>query len=721
MKIQNISKICAAVACALTLSANAATIDASTISKGYSSDDINQVLGLTGDTQMKAVKEINVGNGTTKVRFQQVYQGIPVFGHNVAATKTSMGLLTDVSGQILNLDGKRFSTKARISPAKAMKNALANDKQINSNNINLADVYNKKNDLFIYMVDGQPHLVNMLSYVVPASKGGEPSRPVFVMDAQTGETIYAYENLQHAAATGPGGNNKTGQYAYGNGGAFAAMDVAFSNGNSTMTNANVKTVNLNHSTSGSSAYSFSGTENTHKAINGAFAPLNDAHFFGGVIFNMFQDWIGVAPLTFQLTMRVHYSNNYENAFWDGSAMTFGDGQSTFYPLVSLDVSAHEVSHGFTEQNSGLVYSQMSGGMNEAYSDMAGEAAEYYMNSTNDWMVGEQIFKGTGALRYMDDPTRDGRSIGHASNYNSSMDVHLSSGVFNRAFYLLANSAGWNTRTAFEVMTLANQTYWTANSTFDAGAAGVCKAAADKGYNVADVAAAFTTVGVDGGTDCGSTPPPPPPPGGGVLAKGVAQSVTGASGSETNFTYETPADVVSASFNMSGGSGDADMYVKFGSAPTTSSYDCRPYKNGNVEACDIASAQAGTYHVMVRGYSAYSNASLVADHVAGGTPPPGGANGGDTNITLSSKAWSRYTVEIPAGATNLSVTTAGGSGDADLYIRSGSQPSTSSYDCRSWTSGNTESCTVATPSAGTMHIGIHGYTAVSGVNMSWSYE
>ncbi len=58
-------------------------------------------------------------------------------------------------------------------------------------------------------------------------------------------------------------------------------------------------------------------------------------------------------------------------------MTFGDGASYFYPLVSLDVSAHEVSHGFIEQNSNLIYSGQSGGINEAFSDMAGEAAEFY--------------------------------------------------------------------------------------------------------------------------------------------------------------------------------------------------------------------------------------------------------------------------------------------------------------------------------------------------------
>jgi vibriolysin len=72
---------------------------------------------------------------------------------------------------------------------------------------------------------------------------------------------------------------------------------------------------------------------------------------------------------------------------------------------------------------------MSGGMNEAFSDMAGEAAESYMNGSNDWMVGEQIFKGNVALRYMDDPSRDGSSINHADQY-SGQDVHYTSGVIN---------------------------------------------------------------------------------------------------------------------------------------------------------------------------------------------------------------------------------------------------------------------------------------------------
>jgi pseudolysin/vibriolysin len=170
---------------------------------------------------------------------------------------------------------------------------------------------------------------------------------------------------------------------------------------------------------------------------------------------MYQAYLGVRPISQKLVMKVHYGSAYENAFWDGSTMNFGDGASTFYPLTSLDVTGHEVSHGFTEQNSNLTYSGMSGGMNEAFSDMAGEAVEYYVRGTNDFLVGPEIFKAAGALRYMANPTQDGRSIDNAANYTSALDVHNSSGVFNKAFYLIATTSGWNTRKAFEVMADAN--------------------------------------------------------------------------------------------------------------------------------------------------------------------------------------------------------------------------------------------------------------------------
>jgi Zn-dependent metalloprotease len=326
---------------------------------------------------------------------------------------------------------------------------------------------------------------------------GDPSRPYFFIDVKSGKVIDTFDGLAYGQGTGPGGNTKTGQYTYNDvGGTYPGFGVTVNGSTCTMNTTNVKTVDLNHGTTGTTAFSYTCYNNTHETINGGYCPMNDAQYFGQMVYDMYQSWYGVPVLPFQLSMRVHYSNNYENAFWDGSAMTFGDGYTTFYPLVSLDVSAHEVSHGFTENQSNLTYSGQSGGMNESFSDMAGEASEFYMKGTNDFKVGYEIFKSpTGALRYMYDPPLDGQSIDHVSEYYSGLDVHYSSGIYNKVFYLVATSTNWNTRMAFDIFTKANMDYWIASETFASGAVDVVTAAGDYGYNCTDVRNPFATVGI----------------------------------------------------------------------------------------------------------------------------------------------------------------------------------------------------------------------------------
>jgi pseudolysin len=197
---------------------------------------------------------------------------------------------------------------------------------------------------------------------------------------------------------------------------------------------------------------------------------------------------------------------YDNAAWDGRKMIFGDGDTMFYPLTSLGVGAHEISHGFTEQHSNLVYENQSGGMNESFSDMAAQAAEFYAYGTNSWQIGPEIFKAKNqALRYMDQPSKDcpvgnkpGQecSIDHASQYTDGLEVHFSSGVFNRLFYLMSSGDHWDPKKAFDVMVYANQYYWTKTSTFEQGACGVLKAAEHLGYEIEVVKTAIDTVGIN---------------------------------------------------------------------------------------------------------------------------------------------------------------------------------------------------------------------------------
>jgi Zn-dependent metalloprotease len=147
--------------------------------------------------------------------------------------------------------------------------------------------------------------------------------------------------------------------------------------------------------------------------------------------------------------RVHYGKNYVNAFWDGTKMTYGDGDGTNYgPLVSLDVAGHEMSHGVTENTAGLTYSGESGGLNEATSDIFGTMVEFYANNANDpgdYLIGEQFdLKKHLGLRRMDNPASDGSSLNCWSSNAKNVDVHYSSGIGNHFFYLLAEGSGAKT-------------------------------------------------------------------------------------------------------------------------------------------------------------------------------------------------------------------------------------------------------------------------------------
>ena len=213
-----------------------------------------------------------------------------------------------------------------------------------------------------------------------------------------------------------------------------------------------------------------------------------------------------------------------------------------------------------------------------------------------------------------------------------------------------------------------------------------------------------------------------PPAGGGLSNGVpVTGLAGGAGSETFYTVTVPAGATNLSIAMSGGSGDADLYVRFGSQPTTGTWDCRPYVGGNNENCDFASPSAGTYHVMIRGYSAYSGASLVATWTEPGGGGSCGSTGSATNLSASTGNELDYTFDVDACATSLTITISGGSGDADLHVNFGSQATTSNWDCRPYQNGNNETCTFNPPQAGTYHIMIRAYSTFSGVNLSADFE
>lgn len=650
-------------------------------------------LGLGSDASFVERGSMLTASGTRVVRLQQMYRGVPVFGHSVTVEQGASGQTLQANGAVLQ--GVQFdlqSVTPKLRGAQAIAR-LMRDQRINPGL--MANVSNREAELFVYAGDqGNARLIYLTSYF--SDNGGNPTRPTAIIDANTGQILRQWEGLTHAEAYGPGGNQKTGRYEYGTD--YPPMNVQQSGNTCSMQNSNVRTIDLDHATSGGSIHTFTCPTNTYKQINGAFSPLNDAHFFGGVVYDMYQAYMDQAPLNFQLTMRVHYGRNYENAFWNGSSMTFGDGGNTFYPLVSLDVTAHEVSHGYTEQNSGLIYDNQSGGINEAYSDMAGEAAQYYNDGDNDFLVGAEIFKGNGALRYMCNPPQDGGSIDSADDYYDGLDVHYSSGVYNKAFCTLAQDSGWNTEKAFKVFATANDLYWDPNETFNGGANDAVQAACDLGYNGQDVVDAFAVVDVEAGavpSGCGGTPTNDAP----IAA--FSATIDGLSATFTDNSSDPDGSIASHNWDFGdGNSSTASNPTHTYGADGTYSVTLTVTDNGG--ATDTATQQ-----VTVGGGGGGGN--VLSDEVP------------VNNLSASAGQDLRYTMEVPAGASSVTFTISGGNGDADLYVQYGSAPTDSSYDCRPYRYGNAETCTFDNPQAGTWHVRLNAYESFSGVTLVGDYQ
>lgn len=187
----------------------------------------------------------------------------------------------------------------------------------------------------------------------------------------------------------------------------------------------------------------------------------DAHFYAGVVDDFYEstfgrDSIDDAGLTIRSS--VHYGHKYNNAFWNGAQMVYGDGDQRAFREFSgsLEVVGHELTHGVTQYTSNLIYQGESGALNESFSDIIGATIERATNeplssncvqvvagSCNDWALAEDLdlalTDDVAGFRNMADPQEDGDPDHYTELINDPSDgggVHTNSGVPNHAYYLL---------------------------------------------------------------------------------------------------------------------------------------------------------------------------------------------------------------------------------------------------------------------------------------------
>jgi Zn-dependent metalloprotease len=398
----------------------------------------------------KAVGTIVDPNGTTHVRLHRTYRGLDVVGGDLVVHQSKTGAW-EGNSQTLNktLD---------LAVAPAVASSVATTKALAPSAVT-RKISHAKADSSSLVVDASgasPRLAwKVMSGGLQAN--GTPSRLATYVDAKTGKVIRTEQEIENVDGTGNTLWSGSVPLSVTKSGSTYQLKNDGLRGNTYTTDMNnaedsmVCQIFGSGCKTGTQVTSTSTTFGNGTTANRASAAA-DAQYGSNETWDYYQATFGRNGIfgTGQGSYnRVHYGKNYVNAFWDGTKMSYGDGDGTNYgPLVSLDVAGHEMSHGVTENTAGLDYSGESGGLNESTSDIFGTMVEFYANNAKDpgdYLIGEQFdLKNHVGLRRMDNPASDGSSLNCWSSNAKNVDVHYSSGIGNHFFYLLAEGSGAKT-------------------------------------------------------------------------------------------------------------------------------------------------------------------------------------------------------------------------------------------------------------------------------------
>ncbi len=394
------------------------------------------LLGLGAKEKLVVKDVVKDVDGTTHTRYERTYDGLPVLGGDFVVQAKDVSKAAGFTHPFITYVGKPTTTP-KISVATAQGKALSAAKTLGADKAT-ADKAPRK---VIWAASGKPTLA-FETVVGGFQDDGTPNELHVITDAATGKQLYKYQGIE----TGTGNTEYSGT---------VTLDTSASGSTYTLNDTvrgGHKTYNLNHGTSGTGTL-YSGSDDVwgdHTATNTETAAA-DAHYGAALTWDYYKNTFGrngIADDGKAAYSRVHYGNDYVNAFWDDSCfcMTYGDGEGNAAPLTAIDVAGHEMSHGVTAATAGLNYSGESGGLNEATSDIFGTSVEFYANNSTDvgdYLIGEKIdINGDGSpLRYMDKPSKDGGSADNWSSSLGGLDVHYSSGPANHFFYLLSEGSG----------------------------------------------------------------------------------------------------------------------------------------------------------------------------------------------------------------------------------------------------------------------------------------
>lgn len=385
----------------------------------------------SSELQLQQVESDELGK--QHVTFQQQQGGVEVFGADLNVHVDGEGAVQLVNGYTLPA-ARTVNLAPTLSPEAAAQAAIAYT--------GLADgvVSSSKVVIFNAGLITDESSATYLTYQLRVDSAAQPEAALWLfVDAATGEVRFSYPAVTDARNR----NTYNAQGGYTSGALLARNETGAAV--TTAPNCTATDINRAHDYTGQ-AYDFYFSRFGRDSYDGAGAPLNSY---------------------------VCYGRNMQNAYWDGMQMIYGNG------FALDDVIGHELSHAVTERISNLVYSRQSGALNESFSDIMGEALDLTNNSGNDaatvrWDMGEEI-ASIGAIRDMMDPLRfNNPDRTDSPKYDcASQEVHINSGVQNKAFALMVDGGSFNGYTiapvgvdkAVKVIYRANDLYLTSSAKF----------------------------------------------------------------------------------------------------------------------------------------------------------------------------------------------------------------------------------------------------------------
>lgn len=566
----------------------------------------NKSLFKIGAGEFRVKSESTDDLGMTHYRTEMTVDGIPVYGTDLYVHVDANGDVYAVNGQVEpRLQNKKWSQKVKLSGNEAETKAEEFLDLPSS-----MEYTTKASTLYLYKSDKkwQPAYLIEQAFLDPYA-----ARQFTFVSAEDGTVLESYDVLADAASTGTGVtlDGTTVQLnTYESGGTYFLQDTT------KPMNGVIETYTANNRKRlpGSTV---SDSDNVFDSSIQAAAV--DAHVNAGITYDYYYETFTRNSYDnngASLISTVHYDRNYNNAFWNGTQMVYGDGDgSVFSPLSgALDVIAHELTHAVTEKTANLVYQDQPGALNESMSDVFGMIVEAY-NGDTDWLMGEDVYTPGvegDALRSLSNPELYDQPS-HMDNYyvttSDNGGVHTNSGIPNKAFYNIATSIGLDA--SADIYYRALTTYLTSQSDFADARNGLLQAATDlygeasAEYNA--VNDGFLAVGIDGSSGGGNETPDSDTfePNNsfneayGPLVSGTTyESYISTSTDSDFYMFEAEAGQ-SISVDLGNLPGDYDLYLYDSNRSLVGASENAMTRN---ESISYSAGQSGTYYVEVVGWN-----------------------------------------------------------------------------------------------------------------------